>query len=93
MYVGLLFVLLAWSAFLSAPWALTGPVVFVAYMTRFLRFAPSAPSQAVSATTCIRSWDAADTFFMIDGWANQAAVDAHAGNSQVADVMKELARF
>lgn len=35
MYVGLLFVLLAWSAFLSAPWALTGPVVFVAYMTRF----------------------------------------------------------
>jgi protein-S-isoprenylcysteine O-methyltransferase Ste14 len=35
MYVGLLFVLLAWAAFLSAPWSLVGPVVFVAYMTRF----------------------------------------------------------
>lgn len=35
MYVGLLFVLLAWAAFLSAPWALSGPVLFVAYMTRF----------------------------------------------------------
>lgn len=35
--------------------------------------------------------DAPDTFFIIDGWANQAAVDAHAGNAHVADVMKELA--
>jgi protein-S-isoprenylcysteine O-methyltransferase Ste14 len=35
MYVGLLFVLLGWTAFLCAPWALAGPVVFVAYMTRF----------------------------------------------------------
>jgi len=34
--------------------------------------------------------DAPDTFFIIDGWANQAAVDAHAGNSHVADVVKEL---
>jgi quinol monooxygenase YgiN len=34
--------------------------------------------------------DAPDTFFIIDGWANQAAVDAHAGNAHVADVMKEL---
>lgn len=34
--------------------------------------------------------DAPDTFFIIDGWANQAAVDAHAGNPHVADVMKEL---
>lgn len=35
MYVGLLFVLVGWAAFLCAPWALAGPVVFVAYMTRF----------------------------------------------------------
>lgn len=35
MYVGLLFVLLAWAALLSSPWVLAGPVVFVAYMTRF----------------------------------------------------------
>lgn len=34
--------------------------------------------------------DAPDTFFIIDGWVNQAAVEAHAGNSHVADVMKEL---
>lgn len=34
--------------------------------------------------------DAPATFFIIDGWASQAAVDAHAGNSHVADVMKEL---
>ena len=35
--------------------------------------------------------DAPDTFFIIDGWSNQAAVNAHSGNSHVADVMKELA--
>ena len=35
MYVGLLFVLVGWAAFLCAPWTLAGPVVFVAYMTRF----------------------------------------------------------
>ncbi|MEJ8814910.1 isoprenylcysteine carboxylmethyltransferase family protein [Variovorax ureilyticus] len=35
MYVGLLFVLVAWAAFLCAPWALAGPVVFMAYMNRF----------------------------------------------------------
>jgi protein-S-isoprenylcysteine O-methyltransferase Ste14 len=35
MYVGLLFVLIAWAAFLCAPWTLAGPAVFVAYMTRF----------------------------------------------------------
>jgi quinol monooxygenase YgiN len=34
--------------------------------------------------------DAPDTFFIIDGWADQAAVDAHAGNAHVAEVMKEL---
>ena len=31
-----------------------------------------------------------NTFFIIDGWANQAAVDAHAGNPHVASVMTEL---
>lgn len=35
MYVGLLFVLVGWAAFLCAPWALAGSVVFVAYITRF----------------------------------------------------------
>jgi quinol monooxygenase YgiN len=30
------------------------------------------------------------TFFIIDGWASQAAVDAHASNAHVASVMKEL---
>lgn len=35
MYVGMLFVLLAWAAFLSAPWSLAGPALFVAYMTPF----------------------------------------------------------
>ena len=35
MYVGLLFLLVAWAAFLWAPWAILGPVLFVAYMNRF----------------------------------------------------------
>jgi protein-S-isoprenylcysteine O-methyltransferase Ste14 len=35
MYVGILLVLLAWAAFLGAPWTLLGPVAFVAYLTRF----------------------------------------------------------
>ena len=35
MYVGLLFVLVGWAAFLCAPWALAGPALFVAYITRF----------------------------------------------------------
>ena len=35
MYVGLLFVLIGWTVFLCAPWALAGPLAFVAYMTRF----------------------------------------------------------
>lgn len=34
--------------------------------------------------------DEPNTFFIIDGWANQATVDAHAGNAHVANVMKEL---
>jgi protein-S-isoprenylcysteine O-methyltransferase Ste14 len=35
MYLGVLFALLAWAAFLSAPWALAGPAAFIAYMNRF----------------------------------------------------------
>ena len=35
--------------------------------------------------------DDPNTFLIIDGWVNQAAVDAHAGNAHVADVMRELA--
>ena len=35
MYVGLLFVLVAWAVFLSCVWALLGPLAFVLYMSRF----------------------------------------------------------
>lgn len=35
MYVGLLFVLVAWAAFLSSAWALLGPLVFFLYIGRF----------------------------------------------------------
>ena len=35
MYVGLLFVLIAWAVFLSTPWLVIGPFVFVLYMNRF----------------------------------------------------------
>ena len=35
MYVGLLFVLVAWAVFLSSAWALFGPLVFAFYMNRF----------------------------------------------------------
>jgi protein-S-isoprenylcysteine O-methyltransferase Ste14 len=35
MYVGLLFVLVAWAVFLSCAWALLGPLVFVLYTNRF----------------------------------------------------------
>ena len=34
--------------------------------------------------------DDPNTFFIIDGWTDQAAVDAHSGNAHVAEVMKEL---
>jgi quinol monooxygenase YgiN len=34
--------------------------------------------------------DAPDTFFILDGWVNQAAVDSHAAHPHVAEVMKEL---
>jgi len=35
MYVGLLFVLVAWAVFLSSAWALVGPMVFMLYTNRF----------------------------------------------------------
>ncbi|MEW9900753.1 isoprenylcysteine carboxylmethyltransferase family protein [Chitinivorax sp. PXF-14] len=35
MYVGGALVLLGWMVFLAAPWALVGPIAFVAYITRF----------------------------------------------------------
>jgi protein-S-isoprenylcysteine O-methyltransferase Ste14 len=35
MYLGMLVVLLGWLAFLAAPVALLGPLLFVAYITRF----------------------------------------------------------
>ena len=31
-----------------------------------------------------------NTFYIIDGWTNQAAMDAHANNPHVAQVMEEL---
>ena len=35
MYVGLLFVLLAWAVYLSSAWALLGPLAFFIYIDRF----------------------------------------------------------
>jgi protein-S-isoprenylcysteine O-methyltransferase Ste14 len=35
MYVGMVFLLLAWAVFLSAPLPFAGPVVFALYITRF----------------------------------------------------------
>jgi protein-S-isoprenylcysteine O-methyltransferase Ste14 len=35
MYVGMACFLIAWAAYLWTPWALLGPVAFVAYITRF----------------------------------------------------------
>ena len=35
MYLGLSSVLLGWAIYLAAPWALLGPVLFAAYITRF----------------------------------------------------------
>lgn len=34
--------------------------------------------------------DAPETFFILDGWVDQAAVDSHAAHPHVAEVMKEL---
>ena len=46
MYLGLLFLLLAWAVFLSSAWALVGPVAFVLYIDRF----QIAPEERVLAT-------------------------------------------
>jgi protein-S-isoprenylcysteine O-methyltransferase Ste14 len=35
MYVGLLLLLVAWCVFLSAPWAIAGPVAFFLYIGKF----------------------------------------------------------
>jgi protein-S-isoprenylcysteine O-methyltransferase Ste14 len=35
MYVGMLFLLIAWAIFLSSPWTLLGPLAFVLYINRF----------------------------------------------------------
>ena len=35
MYLGFALVLLGWAAFLAVPWALLGPIAFVAFTTRF----------------------------------------------------------
>jgi len=35
MYVGLLFLLVAWAVFLSSGWSLLGPLAFVLYINRF----------------------------------------------------------
>ena len=46
MYLGLLFVLLAWAVFLSSAWALVGPIAFVLYINRF----QIVPEERVMAT-------------------------------------------
>lgn len=35
MYVGILFILVAWAVFLSCVWTLLGPLVFMLYISRF----------------------------------------------------------
>jgi protein-S-isoprenylcysteine O-methyltransferase Ste14 len=35
MYLGTAAVLLGWAAFLAVPWAFLGPVLFIAFITRF----------------------------------------------------------
>lgn len=35
MYLGMVWILLAWVVFLSSPWCVLGPLVFVLYITRF----------------------------------------------------------
>ncbi|HUS25564.1 MAG TPA: isoprenylcysteine carboxylmethyltransferase family protein [Candidatus Binatia bacterium] len=35
MYLGMTLLLVAWAAYLATAWALLGPVLFVAYITRF----------------------------------------------------------
>jgi len=47
MYLGLLLVVTGWAFFLAAPWALAGPVVFFAYVSRF----QIVPEERVLSTT------------------------------------------
>ena len=35
MYVGMLFLLIAWAIYLNSPWTLLGPLAFVLFMNRF----------------------------------------------------------
>jgi protein-S-isoprenylcysteine O-methyltransferase Ste14 len=35
MYVGMAFLLAGWAAYLASPWAVLGPLLFIAYITRF----------------------------------------------------------
>ena len=46
MYLGLSLVLLGWAVFLWSAWALLGPIVFIAYISRF----QIAPEERVLAT-------------------------------------------
>ena len=62
MYVGLAFILIAWAIFLSSPWALAGPVVFMLYIGRF-QIAPEERALAklfgaeyASYKTRVRRW-------------------------------------
>jgi protein-S-isoprenylcysteine O-methyltransferase Ste14 len=62
MYVGLLFVLVAWATFLAAPWSLLGPLAFIFYIGRF-QIAPEeqALSKIFGAKYCaykakVRRW-------------------------------------
>ena len=54
MYVGLLFVLVAWAVFLSSVWALLGPLAFVLYINRF----QIAPEERVLSTMFGTSYSA-----------------------------------
>jgi protein-S-isoprenylcysteine O-methyltransferase Ste14 len=47
MYVGLVFVLVAWAVFLGSAWALAGPLAFALYIDRF----QIAPEERVLAAT------------------------------------------
>lgn len=50
MYVGLLFVLVAWAVFLSSAWAWLGPLAFVLYINRF-QIAPEERALSAMFTT------------------------------------------
>jgi quinol monooxygenase YgiN len=56
------------------------------------RASASAPPGGCSkkAPSCTSPIADRHTFYIIDGWTNQAAMDAHANNPHVAEVMKDL---